>query len=44
MSNAFLKKIEKEKERKKIFANCRNVNEFEKIATLGEGTYGRPRH
>ena len=26
--------------KKKLFANCRSVSEFQKIATLGEGTYG----
>lgn len=41
MSVTTLKKIEKEKMRKKLFANCRSVSDFEKIATLGEGTYGR---
>jgi len=40
MSSKVLKGIEIEKERKKLFANCRNVNEFEKIGALGEGTYG----
>lgn len=35
-----LKKSEKEKLRKKLFANCRSVIDFEKISTLGEGTYG----
>jgi hypothetical protein len=41
MSNTTLKKIEKEKIRKKLFANCRSVSDFEKISVLGEGTYGR---
>ena len=40
MSINTLKKIEKEKIRKKLFANCRGVSDFEKIAVLGEGTYG----
>ena len=26
--------------RRSVFANCRSVSEFEKIATVGEGTYG----
>lgn len=27
--------------RRSVFANCRSVSEFEKIATVGEGTYGK---
>lgn len=40
MSHSVLKKIESEKERKKLFANCRSISEFQKLATVGEGTYG----
>jgi hypothetical protein len=40
MSNSLLKKIANEKLRKKLFANCRSVSDFEKITTVGEGTYG----
>jgi hypothetical protein len=40
MSVSTLKKIEKEKMRKQLFANCRSVSDFDKLSTLGEGTYG----
>lgn len=33
-------KEDEEMIRKSLFANCRSVSNFEKIATLGEGTYG----
>jgi serine/threonine protein kinase len=34
------RKVEEDKIRRCLFANCRSVSNFEKIATLGEGTYG----